>query len=86
MDSIIVVLIVAAAVFVTVKNFVKMFRSDGGCGCNSGCGGCSSQSCTEDFPIAPRKQGLMVFNLKICLATVVTAVPKTPDLFKIAKS
>ncbi len=55
MDSIIVGIIVAAAVFVTVKNFVKMFKSDGGCSCNSGCGGCSSQSGSEDFPIVPKK-------------------------------
>ncbi len=56
MDTIIVGVIVAAAAFVTVKNFVNMFKSDGGCSCDSGCGGCStSQACTEDFPIAPKK-------------------------------
>ncbi len=55
MDKIIVGIIVAAAVFVTLKNFIKMFKSDGGCSCDSGCGGCSSQTGTEDFPISPRK-------------------------------
>jgi attachment p12 family protein len=55
MDTIIVGIIVAAAVFVTIKNFVKMFKSDSGCSCNVGCGSCSRQSDTEDFPVVPRK-------------------------------
>ncbi len=59
MDSIIVGIIVAIAVFVTVKNFVNMFKSDAGCGCDSGCGGCStSQTCTEDFKIAPKNKSI----------------------------
>ena len=57
MDSIIVGIIVIAAVAFSVRSFVKMYKGEGSCSCGEGCSTCSSNgSCKPDFPIANKKQ------------------------------
>ncbi|MCK5310953.1 MAG: FeoB-associated Cys-rich membrane protein [Desulfobacteraceae bacterium] len=52
MDSIIVGIIVIAAVAFSVRSFIKIYKGEGGCSCEGGCNSCSSNgSCKPDFPL-----------------------------------
>jgi hypothetical protein len=55
MDSIIVGIIVIAAVAFSIRSFVKTYKGDGGCSCDGGCDCSSEGSCKSDFPIANKK-------------------------------
>ncbi|MCD4740869.1 MAG: FeoB-associated Cys-rich membrane protein [Desulfobacteraceae bacterium] len=56
MDSIIVGIIVIAAVGFSVRNFVKIYKGEGSCSCREGCTTCSSKgACKPDFSIVNKK-------------------------------
>ena len=55
MDSIIVGIIVIAAVFFSVRNFIKTYKGEGGCSCGGGCSCPSNDSCSQEFPIINKK-------------------------------
>ncbi len=57
MDSIIVGIIVIAAVIFSVRNFIKIYKGEGGCSGEGGCTSCcsSSGSCKPDFPVINNK-------------------------------
>ena len=52
MDTLIVALIVLAAVIAAFNSFVKAFKSgeESACGCGSNCGGCSLAKDCSDAP------------------------------------
>jgi hypothetical protein len=55
MDSIIVGIIVIAAVGFSVRSFVKIYRGEGRCSCKGGCSCPSEGPCNPDFPVADKK-------------------------------
>ena len=55
MDTIVVAVIVAAAVGFTINRFVKIYKGEGGCSCDSGCACSSKDSCTKDLPMMMKK-------------------------------
>jgi len=55
MDSIIVGIIVIAAVVFSVRSFVKTYKGEGDCSCGGGCSCSSKDSCSPDFPIVNKK-------------------------------
>lgn len=57
MDLVIVIIVVTAAVFFSIRSFVKIFNEEDSCGCGSGCA-CSTkekcdtqENCCAEFPI-----------------------------------
>jgi len=55
MDSLIVGIIVLAAVIFSVRSFIKTYKGEGGCSCGTGCSCSSKEDCNPDFPIADKK-------------------------------
>ncbi len=56
MDNVIVGIIVAGAIVLSIRSFVKICRGEGGCGCETGCSSCSSNDlCGSDFPVTRKK-------------------------------
>jgi len=51
MDLIIVGIIVAGAVFFSVRSFIKIFKGKGDCSCGIGCSCFSKDSCNLDFSV-----------------------------------
>lgn len=55
MESIIVGLIVIAAVVFSIRGFVRIYKGDGGCSCGEASSCKSRHLCDENFPIVNRK-------------------------------
>jgi hypothetical protein len=55
METIIVGIIVAGAIFFSVRSFIKMYKGEGDCSCGTGCSCSSSSGCDSDFPVVKKK-------------------------------
>jgi len=54
MDQVIVALIVAVAVGLTVRSFIKTYKGESSCGCG-GCSCASNKDCNQDVSTPPKK-------------------------------
>lgn len=55
MDIVIVSIIVAVAVFFTLKRLVRRYKGEGGCSCSEGCSSKAGGSCCSENTIVPKK-------------------------------
>ncbi len=55
MELFIVIVIVLAAAWFSIRRFVKMYKEDDACGCGSGCSCSSKHQCSEGEDSKPFK-------------------------------